>query len=231
MRSVLKNLMTRPEVSALAMLVLMVVVFTFASDRFLTLNNFMIVLQPLPEIALMAIGVTVLMIAGEFDLSVGSVFALSPMVMVMLLAEGMPVGLAIAVGLLAALLVGLANAGMTLKVGLPSFIATLGALFMVRKSGHRDFRRVSAGLPPRHGYIVAGRPDRLAAGVDFLPARHRHHNRRVAAADRFRQLDFCHRRQSAGGTRYGHQHRTRQNHLLLPVFGSRRICRHHPRAC
>ncbi len=169
MRSVLKNLMTRPEVSALAMLVLMVVVFTFASDRFLTLNNFMIVLQPLPEIALMAIGVTVLMIAGEFDLSVGSVFALSPMVMVMLLAEGTPVGLAIAVGLLAALLVGLANAGMTLKVGLPSFIATLGALFMVRSLAIV----ISGGFPPAFprdmdtSWLV-GRIDLLRASIFYL---------------------------------------------------------------
>ena len=169
MRSILKNLMTRPEVSALAMLVMMIVVFSFASDHFLTLNNFMIVLQPLPEIALMAIGVTILMIAGEFDLSVGSVFALSPMVMVMLLAEGTPVSLAIAAGLLAALLVGLVNAGMTLRVGLPSFIATLGALFMVRSLAIV----ISGGFPPAFprdmdtSWLV-GRIDLLRASIFYL---------------------------------------------------------------
>lgn len=169
MRSVLKNLMTRPEVSALAMLVLMVVVFSLISDRFLTLNNFMIVLQPMPEIALLAIGVTVLMIAGEFDLSVGSVFALSPMVMVLLLAQDVPVSLAIAAGLLAALLVGLANAGMTLKIGLPSFIATLGALFMVRSLAIV----ISGGFPPAFprdmdtSWLV-GRIDLLRASIFYL---------------------------------------------------------------
>jgi ribose/xylose/arabinose/galactoside ABC-type transport system permease subunit len=169
MRSVLKNLMMRPEVSALAMLLVMTAVFAFASDHFLTLNNFMIVLQPMPEVALLAIGVTVLMIAGEFDLSVGSVFALSPMVMVMALAEGVPVSLAIAAGLFAALLVGLVNAGITLKIGLPSFIATLGALFMVRSLAIV----VSGGFPPPFprdmdtSWLV-GRIDLLRASIFYL---------------------------------------------------------------
>ena len=169
MRSVLKNLLSRPEVSALAMLIVMTAIFAIVSDRFLTLNNIMVVLQPMPEIALLAIGVTVLMIAGEFDLSVGSVFALSPMVMVMLLAGGVPVVLAIAAGLIAAILVGLFNATITLKIGLPSFIATLGALFMVRSLAIV----ISGGFPPPFprdmdtSWLV-GRIDLLRASIFYL---------------------------------------------------------------
>ncbi len=169
MRSVLKRLLSRPEVSALAMLIVMTAIFAFVSDRFLTLNNIMVVLQPMPEIALLAIGVTVLMIAGEFDLSVGSVFALSPMVMVMLLAGGVPVVLAIAAGLIAAILVGLFNATITLKIGLPSFIATLGALFMVRSLAIV----ISGGFPPPFprdmdtSWLV-GRIDLLRASIFYL---------------------------------------------------------------
>jgi ribose/xylose/arabinose/galactoside ABC-type transport system permease subunit len=171
MRLILKNLMTRPEVSAFVMLVLMTIIFSFVSDRFLNLKNLMIVLQPMPEIALLAIGVTVLMIAGEFDLSVGSVFALSPMVMVMLLDSQMPVGFAIAAGLFAALLVGLFNAGITLRIGLPSFIATLGALFMVRSLAIV----ISGGFPPPFprdldtSWLV-GRIDLLRASIFYLLA-------------------------------------------------------------
>jgi ribose/xylose/arabinose/galactoside ABC-type transport system permease subunit len=171
MRLMLKNLMTRPEVSAFSMLLLMTVIFSFMSDRFLTLNNFMIVLQPMPEIALLAIGVTVLMIAGEFDLSIGSVFAMSPIVMVMLLDIGVPVGFAIAVALFAAFLVGLFNAGITLKIGIPSFIATLGALFMVRSLAIV----ISGGFPPPFprdldtSWLV-GRIDLLRASIFYLLA-------------------------------------------------------------
>jgi len=169
MRSAFKNLMSRPEISALAMLLVMTVCFTFLSDRFLTMNNIMIVLQPMPEIALLAIGVTVLMIAGEFDLSVGSVFALSPMVMVILLATGVPVGFAIVAGLIAALAVGLFNATVTLKIGIPSFIATLGALFMVRSLAIV----ISGGFPPAFprdmdtSWLV-GRIDLLRASIFYL---------------------------------------------------------------
>ena len=77
-----KLLQTKPEASAFLMLIAMTIVFSLLSPHFLTLGNFQIVRQPIPEIALVAIGVTILMISGEFDLSVGSVFALSPMVMV-----------------------------------------------------------------------------------------------------------------------------------------------------
>ena len=55
---------------------------------FLNAQNVQGILGLLPEMALVAIGVTLLMICGEFDLSVGSVFALCPMVMGVLLADG-----------------------------------------------------------------------------------------------------------------------------------------------
>lgn len=126
------------------MLIVMMVVFSFLSPAFFSYNNFQIVLQPIPEIALVAIGVTILMISGEFDLSVGSVFALSPMIMVIVLAAGFPLPLAMIVGLLAAMCAGLVNAFITLRLGLPSFIATLGMLFMARSLAIV----ISGGFPP-----------------------------------------------------------------------------------
>lgn len=122
----------RPEASALLMLIVMMIAFAFLSPAFLTYNNLQVVLQPIPEIALIAIGVTILMIAGEFDLSVGSVFAMSPMIMLLSLTAGAPLILAILLGLSVAAIVGLINSFLTMKIGLPSFIATLGMLFMVR---------------------------------------------------------------------------------------------------
>ena len=68
---------------------LLVIVFQIRSNGvFLNQDNLRGMLGILPEIGLVAIGVTILMICGEFDLSVGSVFALMPMTMAVLMVDG-----------------------------------------------------------------------------------------------------------------------------------------------
>ena len=69
-----------------SLLVLLIMLFQIRSDGvFLSANNMRGILGLLPETALVAVGVTLLMICGEFDLSVGSVFALMPMTMAVLM--------------------------------------------------------------------------------------------------------------------------------------------------
>ena len=159
----------RPEASALVMLVLMLVLFSFLSPAFLTYNNFQVVLQPIPELALIAIGVTILMISGEFDLSVGSVFALSPMLMVLAMAAGVPLPLAMLIGVSGAAAAGLVNAFITLRLGLPSFIATLGMLFMARSLAIV----ISGGFPPPFPrdldlWWIVGKVDLLRVSIFWL---------------------------------------------------------------
>jgi ribose/xylose/arabinose/galactoside ABC-type transport system permease subunit len=164
-----KKLLSLPETGAIAMLLIMVAAFTIASPNFLTYGNIQVVLQPIPEMALLAIGITILMIAGEFDLSVGSTFVLAPMVMVIALAAGIPLPLAIIFGLLAAIGVGLVNAFVTLRIGIPSFIATLGMLFVARALAVI----ISDGFPPAFprdmnlDWIV-GRVDMLRVSIFWL---------------------------------------------------------------
>jgi len=162
-------LQKRPEASALIMLLLMLVIFSFMSPAFLTYNNFQIVLQPIPELALIAIGVTILMISGEFDLSVGSVFALSPMLMVIAMDAGMPLAIAMLFGLTGAAIAGLTNAFITLRLGLPSFIATLGMLFMARSLAIV----ISGGFPPPFPrdldlWWIVGKVDLLRVSIFWL---------------------------------------------------------------
>ena len=127
-----RGLMARPEIAALAIYIVLFVLFSLLNARFFTTGNMTVYLQPVPEIAIVAIGMTILIIAGEFDLSVGSVFGLSPMVTVLLMQYGWPMGVAILAGLLVAALIGVANGLITLRLKIPSFIATLGMLFMAR---------------------------------------------------------------------------------------------------
>lgn len=141
----LKTYLERPELAGLALLVLLVAFFQFRSDGvFLSFDNLRGVLGILPEVAPVAVGVTILMIAGEFDLSVGSVFALMPMAVALLLNAGVPFADAMALGLGVCALVGLVNATVTLRFGIPSFIATLGMLFVARSLTVV----ISGGFPP-----------------------------------------------------------------------------------
>jgi simple sugar transport system permease protein len=128
------------------LLLLLVILFQIRSDGvFLSTNNLRGMLGLLPETALVALGVTLLMICGEFDLSVGSVFALMPMTMAVLVVGGWPFWLAMGAGLALCALVGFVNGWITIRYDIPSFITTLGMLFMARSLTIV----VSGGFPPR----------------------------------------------------------------------------------
>lgn len=146
MRRFLKFSLEKPEIAAVLLLVALVVLFQALSGGFfLNGNNMRGVLGLLPEMALIAIGVTLLMICGEFDLSVGSVFALMPMTMAVLMAHDWPFVVAMTAGFAACIVIGLVNGVITIRFGIPSFIVTLGMLFMARSLTVV----VSGGFPPR----------------------------------------------------------------------------------
>ena len=106
--------------------------FTFIERKFATIEAFGEILTWATEIGLIAVGISFLMISGEFDLSVGAVFAASGMLVNWLLNQGWPFPAAILATLGMASLVGLVNGTITLKAGIPSFIATLGTQFIIR---------------------------------------------------------------------------------------------------
>ena len=146
MRRILKLALQKPELAATLLLVVLVALFQIRSGGvFLDYNNLRGILSFLPELALIGIGVTLLMIAGEFDLSVGSVFALGPMTMAVLMTHGWPFWPAFAIGLLACAAIGFINGWVTIEFDIPSFITTLGMLFMARSLTVV----VSGGFPPR----------------------------------------------------------------------------------
>jgi simple sugar transport system permease protein len=145
MKRLLKIYLDKPELTGVLFLIVLTIVFQLQSNGvFLHARNLQGTLGLLPEVGLVAIGVTLLMICGEFDLSVGSVFALTPMVMAVLLEGGAPFLLAFPAGLLAAAAVGLFNGFVTIRFAIPSFITTLGMLFVARSLTVV----ISGGFPP-----------------------------------------------------------------------------------
>ena len=145
MKKFLKSYMERPELAGLALLVLLTIFFQLKSGGvFLNSTNLQGMLSILPEMTLVALGVTILMICGEFDLSVGSVFALTPMAIAIMLNGGIPFPVALFLGLLLAAGIGFANGFITIRFSIPSFITTLGMLFVARSLTVV----ISGGFPP-----------------------------------------------------------------------------------
>ncbi len=146
MKRLLKTFLEKPELAAVLLLVLLVALFQHLSEGvLLSAANLRGVLGLLPEMGLVAVGVTLLMICGEFDLSVGSVFALMPMCMAVLMNAGWSFPSATAAGLLVCLAIGFLNGWLTIRFNIPSFIVTLGTLFMARSLTIV----ISGGFPPR----------------------------------------------------------------------------------
>lgn len=81
--------------------------------------------------AIIAFGEIMLMIGGEIDLSAGMVFAFAPFIMAFAHDAGAPMWLAVAAGLASAGLVGFVNGAVTVFLRLPSFVTTLGTLFLI----------------------------------------------------------------------------------------------------
>ncbi|MGE3799249.1 MAG: ABC transporter permease, partial [Thermomicrobiales bacterium] len=85
------------------------------------------------ELGILAVFVSLLMIGGEFDLSLGSTIGASGMIIALMSAQyGYNMWVGIGLGLVFAVLVGITNGVLVLKTGLPSFIVTLAMLFMIR---------------------------------------------------------------------------------------------------
>src|SRR5262247_1783193 len=108
------------------------VVLAFASDVFATQQNLFNVTRNFAFVAIIAIGMTAVIVSGGIDLSVGAVLALSGMVIGMTMNAGMSIWLAIPLALGVSLLVGAINGVLIAYVGVPPFVVTLGMLSIAR---------------------------------------------------------------------------------------------------
>lgn len=104
-----------------------------AEFPFYATGNLAVLSQQIPIIAVMAIGAGTLMIAGEFDLSVAGVYTLCPYIVASAFNElGWPLIPAIAVSFVVAAVIGLTIGLVTTRLRVPSFIASLGMMFLLR---------------------------------------------------------------------------------------------------
>ena len=119
----------RPSLNGIVLLAAflgIVVIGTVASRNFLTIRNILSIFQQMPEMGIMAIGLTIVIITGGNDLSSGTTMGLCAVISGLCLTSGMPIALAVLVSLAAAVLCGCLNAVLVAVIGIPPMIATLG---------------------------------------------------------------------------------------------------------
>lgn len=142
-----------PFASLLALCVLIAVL----EPKFLSTGNLAGVARQTAVITIMAMGMTVVMVSGGIDLSVGSVMALAGVVGAYAMTSGAPVLAGIAASVVAGAACGLANGATIAALRIPPFIATLGAMGVYRGVALliTDGKAV-VGLPQGFGYLAEG---------------------------------------------------------------------------
>jgi len=160
--SIWMRMVKRPEIGALIGVVVLMVALAFVAPQSvynpLGIKNIMGIVS---QLGIIAIGACLLMIAGEFDLSIGSMIGFAGMSMAMMLKWGLPFGMgeatpmaAFFLTLVMTLSIGFLIGQIVVRSGLSSFIVTLGFLFALRGLTEVCFREFNNGSTQ-----ISGLPD------------------------------------------------------------------------
>lgn len=127
------SIMLKNNIGIIAVLVILFVILSFISPVFLTSSNLITVLQQITINVFLALGMTLVIILGGIDLSVGAIVALSGTLTVgFIVNSGIPVYAAILLGVLLGGLIGLLNGFVIAQFKLPPFIVTLASMYIAQ---------------------------------------------------------------------------------------------------
>ncbi|MGL4403987.1 MAG: ABC transporter permease [Fusobacteriaceae bacterium] len=144
--------------SVLSGLLVMIMFFSMGSPYFFTTNNILTVALQTSIIAIIAIGQTFVLITTGIDLSIGSNMAIAGIITSMALVSGVPMPLAILLGLITGIISGLINGLLIVGADLPPFVVTLGSMSVVRGIALFITNGVPvSGLPRAFRYIGNGK--------------------------------------------------------------------------
>ncbi|BBH70122.1 sugar ABC transporter permease [Actinoplanes sp. OR16] len=132
-RRLLDGFLRRREASVLLVALGLMIYFRAASPVFLSRDNLVNIAQATAPVAIVAVGIVLLLVSGEIDLSVGIVAALAPFLFHFAIDfYGFPVFAGLLVALLISAGIGLFNGLVVTKLKVPSFVTTLGTFFAVQ---------------------------------------------------------------------------------------------------
>ena len=120
------------ETGILLGLIGLIIVFSLTSPVFLTLNNLVNIVRQISLMGIMAVGMTMVIVSGEFDLSVGSIYGMAGIILALLMTSGVPIWLSVVIALISGATAGVLNGAITTYGRVPSLIVTLGMLNIAR---------------------------------------------------------------------------------------------------
>ena len=132
--SMFRNFLRTPTPTLIGLYIAMIIIFTIADKNFLTIQNFRGIFNNFAVFGVLASGITIVMIAGGFDLSIGSISGLVGIVSAVLMMDKINVAtpLIFVIAIVIGCAVGLINGLIITKVGINPIITTLGTLAIVR---------------------------------------------------------------------------------------------------
>jgi ribose/xylose/arabinose/galactoside ABC-type transport system permease subunit len=153
-------MMTRRSLDQYAIFLALVIeclVLAFATDGFLTGNNLANVLRQNAFTAVLAAGMTFVIVSGGIDLSVGSIVGLAGVLCADAMARGHGIAGGVAVGVLAGVVIGTVNGLVVTRLHVPAFIVTLAMMLIARGAAFKytDARTIT-GLPAAFGLLSSG---------------------------------------------------------------------------
>ncbi|MGC9270317.1 ABC transporter permease [Acidiphilium sp.] len=125
------KLLALREASIVVVALVLFLYFSLVNENFLTGPNLQTLSQFIAPSAIIACGEIMLLICGEIDLSVGQVFALAPFIMAFSVHAGMGLFVGFIFAMIVSALIGLINGSITVLLKVPSFVTTLGTLFLI----------------------------------------------------------------------------------------------------
>jgi len=121
-----------PQLGMMTAFLVMAVIFSLLSPVFLTAGNFINIANQTAIISVLAFGMTLVMLSGGIDLSVGSIVSLAAVICALLLGSGLPTPVAIGVALSAGVALGALSGFIAVRWGIQPFLVTLGVLSIAR---------------------------------------------------------------------------------------------------
>jgi ribose transport system permease protein len=136
-RNILKKIIGFREVGVAMALVILVLIFTLATPVFMTPNNLLNITRQISVISLIAIAMTMVIITGGIDLSVGSIIALAGIITASCIKEmQLPNIVGIIMGVLVGVATGMINGLLIAYLNMPAFITTMGTMTVLRGLGY-----------------------------------------------------------------------------------------------
>ncbi len=151
----LRRLIQTDEFSTFVPLAVIMLITTVIRPDFLSVRNFSAMFNQIPFIAITALGSSMTLMTGNVDISTGRVAGFAGIIMPMLVVEyGWGPAESIFAALLCCLLIGLVNGILVVKFGLPSFIATMGTLYMVGGARYLLIKEYQYNLHAVEGFTL-----------------------------------------------------------------------------